>query len=214
MHKIFKLWAAALALAGCSTLGEPSALPGAVVQSTTHSARPQTSGHCPANPSGTGILPDGDFSQAIEPDGDALETKGQTFAPDWTVKKHNIDFLSSSYWNMDGLCSVDIDGYFKTGAIETQAFATQRKTLYTVTFLMSGNGACAPTIKTLKVSDKGHGTTFTWNTASGNDVQDGDYSLESWTFKTMTRLEFISKDPAGSSCGAVIAGVAMNEAFP
>ncbi|MFY9718391.1 MAG: DUF642 domain-containing protein [Candidatus Cybelea sp.] len=217
MHKIFMVFTTALALAACSTLGEPSAVPGGIARSATHNTRPATSAYCPANPSGTGILPDGDFSQAIVPNGDQLEKKGQKFAPDWTVKKRNIDFLSSSYWDMDGLCSVDIDGYFKTGSIETYAFTTQKKATYTVAFLMSGNGGCGPETKTLKVSANGHGTTFTWNTASGNDVQDGAYSPESWTFKAKkkaTRLEFISKDPAGSSCGAVIAGIAVNEYSP
>ena len=177
MHKIFTVCAALLAIAGCSTLGEPSAVPGGVAQSATLNARPQTTGYCPASPSGTGILPDGDFSQAIEPNGDQIEKRGQKFAPDWTVKKHNIDFLSSSYWNMNGLCSVDIDGYLKTGAIETHAFATQKKTTYIVTFLMSGNGGCGPTIKTLKVSANGHGITFTWNTASGNEALSRAVSL-------------------------------------
>jgi hypothetical protein len=214
MHKIFTLCAAALAVAGCSTAGGPSAVPAGATQPATQKARPQTTaGDCPANPSGTGILPDGDFSQAIEPNGDQIEKKGKKFAPGWSVKKHDIGFVSSSYWNMHGLCSVDIDGHSKTGTIGTHTFTTQKNTTYAVTFLMSGNGSCGPVTKTLKVSANGHGTTFSWNTAGGNDVQNGYYGLESLTFKankTTAQVEFTSKDPAGSSCGAVIAGAAVN----
>jgi hypothetical protein len=214
MHKTFTVLTVALALAGCSSLGEPSAVPGGVAQSATYAARPQTtSGYCSGNPSGTGILPDGDFSQAMEPNGDQLEKRGKKFAPDWTVKKHDIGFVSSSYWNMNGLCSVDMDANSKTGTIETHPFTTKKNTTYAVTFLMSGDGSCGPTTKTLKVSANGHGTTFIWNTANGNDVQSGYYGLESLTFKankTTAQVEFASKDPAGSSCGAVIAGAAVN----
>jgi Protein of unknown function (DUF642) len=209
MRTISLACAAALALAGCSSIGEQPLVPGLRAMTTT--------GYCPANPSGTGILPDGDFSEAIEPDGDEVVKKHRSFAPYWEVTKGNIDFLSPTYWDMDHLCSVDIDGYFTIGAIATSAFTTVKKATYTATFLMSGNGACGPTIKTLLVTANDKSETFTWNTASGNDVQHADYSLESWTFKaksTMTQLGFTSEDPKGSSCGAVIAGVAVNRGSP
>ena len=57
---------AAIALAGCdghSQATTAGAMPtGAMAQSGSHQAS-GSYGYCPANPSGTGILPDGDFSQ-------------------------------------------------------------------------------------------------------------------------------------------------------
>jgi hypothetical protein len=40
---------------------------------------------------GTGILPDGDFSQAIDPEQKGpTYKKGYVFAPDWEISKGNI----------------------------------------------------------------------------------------------------------------------------
>jgi len=55
---------------------------------------------CPAYPGGTGILPDGDFSQGPEPpasDGDSVYFKGQVFAPSSKVSKDSIDFVGPTY---------------------------------------------------------------------------------------------------------------------
>jgi hypothetical protein len=84
---------------------------------------------CAASSSGSGILPDGDFSRATDPiegGGDQVVFRGQEFAPSWRVSKGNIDFLATTYgeWHPDGLCSVDLDGYLTVGGIEHRAFAT------------------------------------------------------------------------------------------
>jgi hypothetical protein len=79
---------------------------------------------------------------------------------------------------------------------------------YIVTFLLSGNGHCAPTIKTVNVSADGQFTQFTWNISNNNDAQHGQYQQEQWQFTathSTTRLTFNSQDPKRSGCGAVIA---------
>ncbi len=170
-------------------------------------------GYCPALPGGTGILPDGDFSQALNPgDHNITPNKGVVFAPGWKVSKGNIDFNGTTYWDMDGLCSVDLDGDLTVGGIKSSAFKA-RKGTYTLTFVMSGNGHCGTPLKTMKIAIDKQFTTFTWNTSSGYDVQDGDYATETWQFqaKPLSVLAFTSEDPKGTGCGVVIAGIAITK---
>ena len=203
--------ATASLLAGCGGSPPPSA-PGAVPQGRVQ--RATTYGSCPTVPGGTGILPDGDFSQAMNPgDHNLTPSKGTVFAPDWKVSKGNIDFNGTTYWDMDGLCSVDLDGDLTVGGIESSAFHAGKGT-YTLSFVMSGNGHCSPTVKTMKVSIDRQFTTFTWNTASGYDVQNGDYATETWGFYAkppLSVLKFVSEDPKGSGCGIVIAGLSITK---
>jgi len=186
----------------------------AVPQSVHPGALRRATAGCPKQPGGSGLLPDGAFSEAAQPPGDALELKGSIFAPSWIVTKGDIDFLDPEYWDMAGLCSIDIDGYFETGGFESTGFATKKGTKYTLKFLLSGNGYCPPTVKELKVEASGSSTTFGWNTSGGLDVQDGDHTTKSWTFtaqRAATEIAFISQDPKESSCGAVIAGIAVTK---
>lgn len=179
-----------------------------------HARRGTTSyGNCPALQGGTGVLPDGDFSQALDPgDHNLTPSKGTVFAPDWEVSKGNIDFNGSTYWDMDGLCSVDLDGYLTVGGIKSSAFTAKPGT-YTLSFVMSGNGHCSPAIKKMRITLDNQFATYTWNTASGNDVQDGDYATETWQvyLKRLSMLRFVSQDPRGSGCGVVIAGMALTQ---
>jgi Protein of unknown function (DUF642) len=201
-------------LAGCG--GSQGQVGGTTPLAATASRERMDSGsygYCPALPGGTGILPDGDFSQEMNPgDHNITPKKGAVFAPDWVVSKGNIDFNGTTYWDMDGLCSVDLDGYLTVGGIKSSAFPAKRGT-YSLSFVMSGNGHCSPTIKTMKISIDNQFTTFTWNTASGNDVQNGDYAVETWQFHAnqLSTLKLVSQDPKGSGCGVVIAGMAITK---
>jgi Protein of unknown function (DUF642) len=200
-------------LAGCSSPAQ-SGFGGAAPQIAPMSALPAATTYCPSMPRGSGLLPDGDFSQAAQPGGDVVEYKGDVFAPDWIVTKGDVDFLDSTYWDMAGLCSIDIDGYFATGGIESTGFVTKKGAHYTLSFVLSGNGNCPPTVKQMKVEASGSSTIVDWNTAGGFDVQDGNYSLVNWPFtaqKSTTEIAFISQDPKASSCGAVIAGIEVTK---
>jgi hypothetical protein len=170
---------------------------------------------CPALPGGTGILPDGDFSQAPNPgDHTLFNTKGQVFAPYWEVSKKNVNFTGTAYWDVDGLCSVDLDGLVP-GAITTSAFPTKKGAAYTLAFVLSGNGGGPPTVKTMKVTVGNQFTAFSWDTSGGNDAQNGDYAPETWTFratKPLSVLTFTSEEhPKGGGYGAVIAGMAIKK---
>lgn len=207
-RRAFGTGLAIIMLAACGGLQDQGGT--AVLQA--HHTVSRLSGSCPPYSGGSGILADGDFSQAPEPsgDGDATFYKDQVFAPSWEVSKGNIDFLSSNYWNMDGLCSVDLDGYQTVGGIEASAFATKRRT-YTLSFLLSGNGDCPPTIKALKVVADRQFTTFTWDTSGGNNARNGDFETETWKFTAgrLSTLKLLSQDPPGSGCGSVVAAISV-----
>lgn len=175
-------------------------------------------GYCPANPSGSGILPDGDFSQGLN-DGDHFTepSKGTVFAPYWEVSKRNIDFNGTTFWDMDGYCSIDLDGN-NAGGIVASAFATKPGSSYTVTFLLSGNGGQGkgnpPVVKTMAITAANQFQKFTWDTSNDNDVEHGKFSTESWVFEARhktTTLKFTSQDPRSSSRGAVIAAILVTK---
>lgn len=186
-------------------------------------ARHASGSLCPQAPGGSGILPDGDFSQAYIPggSGDGGYSKGQTLAPDWTVTRRTINFVGPQFWNMAGLCSVDLDGG-NVGAIQSAPFATIPGASYSLTFLLSGNGCCGggnpPTVKTMKIKIDGQSTILQWDTSNNNDVEHGIWAAESWTFHatgSTAVLQFFSRDkPHKSTRGAVIAGLSINETTP
>jgi hypothetical protein len=207
---------AAAMLAGCGASQSGAGVPGVVPQSAVRQRT--TSEYCPGVAGGTGILPDGDFSQAINP-GQKGPTykKGYIFAPDWEVSKRNIDFNGSAGWGgegLDNLCSVDLDGYYKVGGIRTSAFQAEPEASYTLSFIFSGNGGGGPTVKTMKIEIDHQSTTFTWSISGGNDVQNNDYAAETWKFtagKEHAVLRFVSEDPKKSTYGPVVGGMAITQ---
>lgn len=207
MTRYVALFTAAL-IAGCSGFGAQS--PSIPTQSLQTNVHPAVS--CPAAQGGTGILSDGDFSQATQPQSTIGFSKGQAFAPSWRVAKGSIDFVSPTYWNMAGLCSIDVDGG-SPGAFTHKGFPTAVNAKYTVTFLLSGNSDGAPTVKTLKVSAANQSITYTWDTSNGNDPRHGKYAKKTWTFtaaKASTVLKFASLDPT-SAYGPVVAKIAVKK---
>jgi hypothetical protein len=204
-----------LGIAALALFVSSSFVSGAVARSTTARVRPTSvyaKAKCPGIPGGTGILPDGDFSRTRDQGGaETTYDKSPKFAPHWKVAKGNVDFSGSHFYGISWYCSVDLDGYFTVGGIRAR-FATAPGTTYSVSFLLSGNGGYPPTVKTMLLSAAGQSQTFTWDTSNNNDIEDGEYAPESWSFQAtspVTTLRFISEDPRGSSRGAVIAGVAV-----
>jgi hypothetical protein len=208
---------AAALLAGCGASQPSGAAPGAVPVGIANYARAAAgsgcvSECCPKLAGGTGILPDGDFSQATNPgDQYPLYYKGQVFAPYWEVSRKNVNLDGSTWANVDGLCNVDLDGNVP-GVINSSAFPTKPGASYTLSFVLSGNGYGPPTIKAMKVSIDKQFKQFTWNTYGGNDAENGDWKTVTWKFRVTGRLSvlnFASEDPKGSGFGAVIAGIAI-----
>lgn len=184
--------------------------------------------NCPANPRGSGILTDGDFSQAPDPGSEQGLPVGTKFAPDWVVSERTIDFYGSnvSWDEPHALCSVDLDGSGPegVGAITHARLQMTVDATYTIGFILSGNVNCAhgqgnPRVKRLlveAVSKSGMiGHVFDWNTAHDHDAQHGDFSMRRWRFtalSTETSFVFESLDkPDKSNCGPVVAGMSVRK---
>jgi hypothetical protein len=171
---------------------------------------------CPANPAGTGVLPDGDFSKTNEVPSKEFSLQ-QSFAPDWKVSQGSIDFHGTTGWGSNGFssyCSVDLDGG-TPGGITTAPFPTQKGTLYYVTFLLSGNGAKPPGIKLFRIAAGSQSELVGWNIAQHHDVQDDRYETVTWPFiatGSRSTVSFMSFDSSKSSAGAVIANVSVTTA--
>jgi Protein of unknown function (DUF642) len=188
----------------------------ATVSGTSFSAKT----FCPTSPNGSGLLEDGDFSQARYPGPNWIVFgKGQKFAPRWKVAKETVDFVGGYFLTPNGVCSVDLDGdatnpMGSIGSIAHSPFATVSGLAYTATFLFSGNGFNAPTVKTMVVSAAGQSQQFTWDTSSGNDAEHGVFQIESWSFTAVgptTKLKFTSLDPKKSCCGPVVAAISVTQ---
>lgn len=201
---------AATLLTGCAGVGPQTALaPAQISQGVSRSAAAK----CPAAPGGSGLLADGDFSKATQPATYTLYAKGKKFAPSWHVASGSVKLISSTYWSVDGLCSVDLDGG-TGGAIAHKRFATTSGAKYTVTFLLSGNGDGGPTVKSVKVAAAGDSMTFTWDTTGGNDPRHGKYAKKSWSFTaaaSTTTLKIVNLDNPPTSYGPVVAGFSVQK---
>ncbi len=213
--RYFYISTALVLLAGCGNQRAASlvTLPDTSVLARAHNAS-GSYGYCPANPSGTGILPDGDFSQGLN-DGDHFTepSKGTVFAPDWKVSKRNIDFNGTTFWEMDGYCSVDLDGN-NAGGIVASAFPTKPGSSYAVTFLLSGNGGQGkgnpPVVKTMVITAANQFQTFTWDTSNDNDVEHGKFAngiLGIPSKAPYDDAEVYESGPSASSRGAVVAAI-------
>lgn len=205
------LFATLALLAGCT---------GAPV-TTSSGTLPQTapmsgSAHCPRYSKGTGLLADGDFHGSPDPGGGYLTfSKGQLLAPNWRVTKLNIDLIGTTFWNVAHLCSVDLDGESAVGGIEHHGFQTQDNAKYLLSFLMSGNDYCGPTIKKMRVIAGNQNVVFQWNAAHGHSAEKGKFAPRTLKFAAVSKstvLKFTSLDYAGSGCGPVIAAVAVTRA--
>ncbi len=186
--------------------------PGSTTFSRQRSIVPDVT-KCPKAAHGTGILTDGDFSGAAYPGEYVTYGRSKKFAPDWTVTGQSIDLVGSYFDTPDKLCSIDLDGTPGPGGMTHDTFATVKNAKYTLTFLFSGNGDCAPNIKKMVVDAGGKSTTFLWDLKDGS-AESGKYKRETWTFTaptTSTELHIASDDPPGY-CGPVVADIALAKA--
>jgi uncharacterized protein DUF642 len=209
---------AAVAITALSALATTSAHGSVRTRAAGHAMVHASTGKCVAWPAGSGLLKDGDFSLATNP-GDIQEAipAGTKFAPKWvSLGPQTIDFYGNQNpdWSApNGVCNVDLDGTPGPGGIQT-SFTAAVASSYTLTFEMSANATCGPAIKVvlLKASG-GQSTTLQWNTANGNDAENGVWDQETWQFAATKRhmvISFESEDPEGN-CGALIAAASVTK---
>ena len=115
---------------------------------------------------------------------------------------------------VQGLCSVDLDGTPGRGSIQHAPFPTQQGMKYVLSFLLSGNGACEPIVKKMEVRVGRASERLTWDISHGNSAQNGVWTPETLTFAavhSMTRLEFVSRDRRAGNCGPAVAGISVTQ---
>jgi len=214
---MFRFW---LLVVGATIIGCFAAGSATVIRrnGASHPAGPFKAQRCPAWPSGTGILSDGDFHDALLPQTYQIYSKGTHFAKHWRVSKRTIDVVSSpnDFEAPNGVCSVDLDGS-SVGGVQHSPVPTTPSAAYTLGFLFSGNGCpgARPTIKTMRVDAGEQTETLTWDTSNNNDAKHGDYQPQTFNFVGTgkhTEIHFTSLDkPRRSSCGPVIAAVSVTQ---
>ena len=213
MLHIARLFPVVVLLAGCAGSPVSSSSSGSLPSTAALSQR-AAGPRCPKYRQGSGILNNGDFHQSADPASYLTYAKGKRLATDWQVTVLNVDFVGTSFWNFDHLCSVDLDGESAVGGIAHHPFRTKKGAKYALSFLMSGNSYCGPIVKKMRVVAGNETSLFTWDVSSNHDVEHGVVAARRLNFKAVSSastLAFTSLDTAGSGCGPVIGAVSVTK---
>jgi choice-of-anchor C domain-containing protein len=131
----------------------------------------------------------------------------------WTVDAGSVDWIGT-YWDApDGDMSIDLSGA-DAGTL-SQTFDTTIGNTYTVSFLLSGNPAGPPAVKTLDVSATGATPTSYTHDTTGTDLTTMDWTLETYSFlatSASTTLSFVST--TDTVFGPAIDAVVITESVP
>ena len=131
----------------------------------------------------------------------------------WSVDAGSVDWVGT-YWPAgEGSMSIDMSGG-DAGTL-SQTFATTIGNTYTVAFLMSGNPAGLPAIKTLDVNATGGTTGLYSHDTTGTDLTSMVWTPETYSFVATsdnTTLTFVSTTTG--AFGPAIDGVAVTEEIP
>jgi len=131
----------------------------------------------------------------------------------WTVDSGSVDWIGTYWTSPDPDMSIDMSGA-DAGTL-SQTFDTTIGNTYTVSFLLSGNPAGPPAIKTLDVSATGGTLTSYTHDTTGTDLTTMDWTLETYTFlatSASTTLSFIST--TAGAFGPAIDAVVVDEFVP
>ena len=128
----------------------------------------------------------------------------------WSVDAGSVDWIGTYWPAPDGAMSIDMSGA-DAGTL-SQTFDTTIGNTYTVTFLLSGNPAGPPTVKTLEVSATGGTTALFAHDTTGTDLTTMVWAPQTYTFlatSASTTLTFTST--TGGAFGPAIDAVAVTE---
>jgi len=115
---------------------------------------------------------------------------GDTSITGWTVDAGSVDWIGTYWPAPDGNMSIDMSGA-DAGTI-SQTFDTTIGNTYTVSFLLSGNPAGPPTVKTLNVSATGGPvSSFTFDT-TGSTLTTMTWTPQTYTFFATTNSTTLS----------------------
>jgi len=131
----------------------------------------------------------------------------------WTVDSGSVDWIGTYWAAPDGAMSIDMSGA-DAGTL-TQTFDTTIGNTYDVTFLLSGNPAGPPAVKTLEVSATG-GTTGMYSVdTTGTDLTTMVWTPQTYSFlatSATTTITFVST--TAGAYGPAIDDVTVTENVP
>jgi choice-of-anchor C domain-containing protein len=136
-----------------------------------------------------------------------------TSIDDWSVDAGSVDWISGYWPAPDGSKSIDMSG--SDAGTLSQTFGTTIGNTYTVTFLLSGNPAGLPVVKTLDVSATGAPSGTYSHDTTGSDLGSMVWTPETYSFlatSASTTLSFIST--TSGAYGPAIDNVAVTEMMP
>jgi choice-of-anchor C domain-containing protein len=111
----------------------------------------------------------------------------------WTVDAGSVDWVGSYWPAPDGVMSIDMSGA-NAGTL-SQTFDTTIGNTYTVAFLLSGNPAGPPAVKTLEVSATGGTVGLFTHDTTGTDLASMVWTAQTYSFlatSANTTLTFTS----------------------
>jgi choice-of-anchor C domain-containing protein len=150
------------------------------------------------------LIKNGSFELGPDPGGFSTIKAGETTIPNWTVTGNTVDVIGSYFPSSNGKRCIDMDGTPGPGGLE-QTIPTIPGKEYIVHFDLGANPQCEPDLKKLEVLAAGQKVLFTHTSKT-------DWEHKSWSFTASgpeTTIEFLSRDPEGSRCGALLDNVSV-----
>ncbi len=122
----------------------------------------------------------GSFEMGVNPDPNSVQLSAgdSTSLTGWTVVSGTIDYVSGTWTAGDGSRSLDMSGT-SAGAIEQSITGFTIGENYQLSFLMAGNTAGGPTVKSLQASIGSTTQTFTFDDTGYSNANMG------WSQRTM-----------------------------
>jgi choice-of-anchor C domain-containing protein len=128
----------------------------------------------------------------------------------WSVGAGSVDWIGTYWPAPDGAMSIDMSGA-DAGTL-SQTFETTIGNTYTVSFLLSGNPAGLPSLKTLEVNATGGTVGLYTHDTTGTDLTTMVWAPQTYTFlatSATTTLSFVST--TAGAFGPAIDGVDVSE---
>lgn len=131
----------------------------------------------------------------------------------WSVDSGSVDWVGSYWTAPDGAMSLDLSGA-DAGSI-SQTFDTTIGNTYTVAFLLSGNPAGPPSVKTLDVSATGGTPSSYSHDTTGSDLTTMAWTPETYEFLATSATTTITfQSTTAGPYGPALDNVSVTETVP
>jgi choice-of-anchor C domain-containing protein len=137
---------------------------------------------------------------------------GSTNITGWTIEVGSLDWIGGYWPASDGSRSIDLNG--EEPATISQSLTAAVGNTYTVSFDLSSNPTCGPTIKTLTLGATGATTEpFTYDpSVTGNTLIDMKWDTRTYVFVAMTTAPSLTfTSTTAGICGPALDNVVITE---